>query len=594
HMKRTLLSLFVVAQFGLLTGASGQAVRREAPAPPPAPATIETLAPTAAAVADAIAVPEIYGPATLAVGGDYFVWSDEDERDREELRQSRPLNAGARITLSNIRGPIEIETKDSGPAEVHIVTYSYGRKGQPAIEHTPTSLSIKGGRAGGERSAWDRGDQARHHVRLVLPRRVELVIEGATDSVRVGELEGPVSLSDVRGSIGIAQATEWAELKNVRGSVTAYLTRVGQRGVRVSDVHGRVTLKFVGALDADLRTQNVKGKVYVDLPDVAVEGEMSRTDVRARIGRGGAPLNVSDVAGTVNLTRGATVAELIEQLRASGRSNWRMEAARDLALHAGNRQARQALLETLNSDAQNSAMQMTAARALAPYAGEPEVRAAFVNALERTSQNSTVRMTAARALTAPAETDRAVRDAMLRVLLTEKNNAVRLSLIGALSKHAAEPAVQQALLNALKSDEHDVVRMRAARALKSRVEQAEVYDALLEAAKSDQKRIVRAQALDALGRRIRERPELRQLFVGYLDDESSMIQYHALKGLVELGDASLKGRLVEKSKEIITGLSRRHWNDRMLLDTILLLRKLDPQEAERALDQLAVDARRER
>jgi hypothetical protein len=110
---------------------------------------------------------------------------------------------------------------------------------------------------------------------------------------------------------------------------------------------------------------------------------------------------------------------------------------------------------------------------------------------------------------------------------------------------------------------------------------------MLNAARNDQKRLVRAVALDALSRRIRERPELRELFVGYLDDESQTMQYHALKGLVELNDPSLKSRLVEKARDIILLNYRRNWNDRTVLSTLMLLRKIDPQEADRMLEQLS-------
>jgi phage tail sheath protein FI len=62
-----------------------------------------------------------------------------------------------------------------------------------------------------------------------------------------------------------------------------------------------------------------------------------------------------------------------------------------------------------------------------------------------------------------------------------------------------------------------------------------------------------------------------------------------LKGLVELGDPALKTRLVERAKELINAQSRRQWNDGALLDTVLLLRRLDSQEAERVMQQLGTE-----
>ena len=68
-----------------------------------------------------------------------------------------------------------------------------------------------------------------------------------------------------------------------------------------------------------------------------------------------------------------------------------------------------------------------------------------------------------------------------------------------------------------------------------------------------------------------------------------LIQYEAVRGLVNLEDPALKNRLVEKCKEIIISQHSRNWNNQLVLDTLLLLRKLDPQEAERMLDKLGTE-----
>ena len=196
-------------------------------------------------------------------------------------------------------------------------------------------------------------------------------------------------------------------------------------------------------------------------------------------------------------------------------------------------------------------------------------------------------MSAARAIGAKYAADKEVRDRLLRVFAAEKKDVVRMSIVGSVAKYVDDPSVMRAMSDALKSDEKEIVRARAARALATKIDNAEVYDLMLGAARGDQKRVVRAVALDALARRIKERPELRELFLGYLDDESQSMQYHALRGLVEFGDPALKARLVEKARELILLNYRRGWNSGTTLNTLMLLRKIDPQEADRMLDQLA-------
>ncbi|HYP00373.1 MAG TPA: HEAT repeat domain-containing protein, partial [Pyrinomonadaceae bacterium] len=161
-----------------------------------------------------------------------------------------------------------------------------------------------------------------------------------------------------------------------------------------------------------------------------------------------------------------------------------------------------------------------------------------------------------------------------------------MHIIGAIAKYPDDPNVRRALADALKNDRSDIVRMRAANALSKRAGDADGYELLLNAARNDKKMVVRANAMSGLTSRIKERAELRELFTGYLDHESSLLQYKALQGLVELGDPALKTRLVAKAKELIQMQTHRQWGDRMLLDTLLLLRRLDAQEAERVMEQL--------
>lgn len=522
----------------------------------------------------------------IDMGGTWF-YDDGERTEREELRQTYQLSANARVELSNINGSIEIETAEGNTAELRITSYSHSPNPRKLnVEQTASSLSVRGeARRKGDGRDGMNFDNTSYRIQLKLPRRVSLTVNGASDSVRVGEIDGAIRLSNVSGSVGVAQAAGSAEVSQVSGSVTLNMSRLGAGGVRVENVSGKVALRFMGDVNADLQTRGIKGKVYVELANVAVEGEMNRADFRAKVGTGGTPINISDVTGSVRLSRGRTVAEMLGALKTSERGMTRMETANDLTLHVSNRQVRQAFVEALNGE-QNGTVKMTVARALVPYVDEPEVREAFMKSIETGTGNGVVRMTAVRAISKQYAADKATRDMLLRVLASEQNDLVRMNIIGAIAKHPDDANVQRALLEALKNDRSDLVRMRAASALSKRAAQPEVYELLLHAARNDKKMIVRANALEGLTSRIKERPELRELFVGYLDDESAHLQYKALQGLVELGDPSLKTRLVEKAKELIARQTRRQWNDGMLLNTVLLLRRLDPQEADRVLEQL--------
>ncbi len=517
--------------------------------------------------------------------GDF--WFDSEQTEREELKQTYQLAPGARVELSNIDGPVRVEPIDSGAAEVRILSYSWSTNARKlTVETTGNSLTLRGP----EPNARDY-DDTHHSVTLKLPRRSELVINNARDSVHVGDMEGSVRLNGVRGNVNIAQATGTAELMHVSGSVSLILARLGAQGVRVQDVSGKVSLRFLDDLNADLQTTNIKGKVYVEVPNVSVQGEMNRADFRAKVGTGGPNISITDVTGTVRLARARSVTELVSAMKTGERSSARAETTRELALHASQPQARAALVEALQNTDNNSSIQATAARALVPYATESDVRAAFIRATDA-GRSDSLRATVLRALARNYAGARDVRDILLRALATDKSNQIRQTAAAALAKQVDDRDVQRALMEALKTDTNDSVRLRATAALSKRAEDAEVYALLTEAAKNDRKRSVRARALDGLAARLNQHPELRPLFISYLDDESISMQYHALKGLVGLNDPALRQRLIDKSRELILLNGRRNWNDQLVLNTVLLLRKLDAQEADRALEQLAAERER--
>jgi hypothetical protein len=139
-----------------------------------------------------------------------------------------------------------------------------------------------------------------------IPRNVDFTASGINGRATVGEIEGPVKLSGINGRVDVAQARGYTEISGINGSVTMLITQLTERGIRVSGVNGSVSLKFGEALNADLSVSGINGAVNTDgLPNVTVQGRISRQNFNARIGAGGAPINVSGVNGSVRLMPGS-------------------------------------------------------------------------------------------------------------------------------------------------------------------------------------------------------------------------------------------------------------------------------------------------
>jgi DUF4097 and DUF4098 domain-containing protein YvlB len=172
------------------------------------------------------------------------------------------------------------------------------------VEQTGAGLVVRGenNRDRDGDGGW-RGEnrQVRQRVWLKIPRNVDFTASGINGTASVGELDGPVKLSGINGRVTVAQARGYIDISGINGAVSMLVTQLTERGIRVSGVNGSVVLRFDGALNADLAVNGVNGSVNADMPNVTMQGRVTRTSFNAKIGGGGSPINVSGVNGSVKL-----------------------------------------------------------------------------------------------------------------------------------------------------------------------------------------------------------------------------------------------------------------------------------------------------
>src|SRR5262249_13637954 len=116
----------------------------------------------------------------LASGAKPISAPDAQMRKLEEFHREYKLSPGARVEVSNINGPIEIETADTDMAEVHITRFAQGLANvndrQLKIVDKPDGLIIQ---ADGS-SLRMPDNEVRHRVALKLPRRVDLTVKNVS------------------------------------------------------------------------------------------------------------------------------------------------------------------------------------------------------------------------------------------------------------------------------------------------------------------------------------------------------------------------------------------------------------------------------
>jgi DUF4097 and DUF4098 domain-containing protein YvlB len=231
--------------------------------------------------------------------------SDDDRDDFNEhdnFDQSYQLAANALVRVSGINGAVTVETTNGTTAEVHIVRSARSREDlehhRVLVDQTAGGLYVHG-----ENNDDHSGEhhEVRQRVSLRVPRQIQLEASGINGRTTVGELDGPVRLSGINGRVEVAQARGYSDISGINGSLTVTIAQLGERGIRVSGVNGGVELRFAEALNADLHVNGINGSVSADVPNVVVQGRVSRTTFNAQIGSGGAPITVSGVNGSVRL-----------------------------------------------------------------------------------------------------------------------------------------------------------------------------------------------------------------------------------------------------------------------------------------------------
>ncbi|HVF58104.1 MAG TPA: hypothetical protein VM934_18290 [Pyrinomonadaceae bacterium] len=221
---------------------------------------------------------------------------------RSETRESFRLEPGASVEVRGINGSLEITTTETDTADVHIVGTAGSREeldGQKVIvEHTPSSLLVRTENSGNWWS-WFRGGGARQRVSLALPRSIELTARGVNGPVKVGEVDGSVEMAGINGRVEVSQVSGHSAFHGNNGNVSVGVGLLDGQGLEVHGNNGVVEIRVPDGLNADVDVEGLNGSVALNIPGVTMQERQSRSSMRARLGSGGAPVNIRGVNGSV-------------------------------------------------------------------------------------------------------------------------------------------------------------------------------------------------------------------------------------------------------------------------------------------------------
>lgn len=248
---------------------------------------------------------------------------DDDHADKwatgtPDFEWAGALKSGQSVVIKGVSGKI-IAGATSGD-KVEIRAWKHGKHSDPAqvkIEMVPsadgiTVCALYPSPFGYPPNTCEAGDNSHSHtnnndveVRFVVrvPAGIGFSAHSVNGGVTAVGLTGAVSASTVNGSVEIVTSGR-AEASTVNGSIHASLGAASWSDpIKFQTVNGGISLSVPTNLNADVDASTVNGSIESDLPWL-VHGKIGRTHMQGTFNKGGSPLKIATVNGSIEIRSG--------------------------------------------------------------------------------------------------------------------------------------------------------------------------------------------------------------------------------------------------------------------------------------------------
>jgi hypothetical protein len=225
----------------------------------------------------------------------------------DETRKTFELKPGARVEVQGINGSVEIQTSDTKTAEVVVRrtadSPSSLRRREMSVEQTPDGLLVRSRQ--GHVGLWEHlfVRDPKEDVTIKAPRQIALSLKGINGRLVAGDIEGPLELKGLNGKVELGQAMNSIQISSVNGNISVGVKQLSGDGARLNGVNGNIELRLASGLNADLTARGMNGSVRSEISEVTVDKEEYGSRYSARIGKGGAPIDIKGINGNLRLTR---------------------------------------------------------------------------------------------------------------------------------------------------------------------------------------------------------------------------------------------------------------------------------------------------
>jgi len=237
-----------------------------------------------------------------------LIMPDETER----FDQTYPLNAGGRVSVSNVNGSVTIEAWDRNEVKLEYVKTADTKERlsdlEVRIDSRADHFSVEADfqwRKNTSDNRWRNGGKLNVEFRLMAPRGAVLnEIETVNGSVNVANFTNSTRVSAVNGSVIATNLRGTARLETVNGSVNADFERLENSSkINLETVNGSVNLLLPSDASATLRADSLNGSIVNDFGLPVRKGKYVGRDLYGRVGAGDAQIRLESVNGGLAINR---------------------------------------------------------------------------------------------------------------------------------------------------------------------------------------------------------------------------------------------------------------------------------------------------
>jgi hypothetical protein len=248
--------------------------------------------------------------------------ADDDDDDSGSWTKGTPdfewsgaLKAGQSVEIKGVNGSIVAGATTGDKVEIR--AWKHGRHSDPAsvhIEMVPhdggvTVCAVYPTPPGSPENTCEPGDGGHMNthnndveVRFVVrvPAGIGFSAHSVNGGVTAVGLTGPVKARTVNGGVDIVTSGR-AEAATVNGSIHASLgVSSWSDPVKFETVNGGIHISVPNSLNADVDASTVNGSIESDMPWL-VKGKIGRTHIQGTFNKGGSPLKLSTVNGSIEI-----------------------------------------------------------------------------------------------------------------------------------------------------------------------------------------------------------------------------------------------------------------------------------------------------